>query len=79
MQVLEFVEMVLEKVESQVKPEDFLIYKSARPKDLSILLKQETQFANSGPRYGKYSMKLMDFLWNFPLFSDILKWMSQNQ
>ena len=62
MQVLEFVEMVLEKVESQVKPEDFLIYKSARPKDLSILLKQETQFANSGPRYGKYSMKLMDFL-----------------
>ena len=50
MQVLEFVEMVLGKVESQVKPEDFLVYKMARPKDLAILLKQETQFANSGPR-----------------------------
>ena len=49
MMVLEF---VLKKVEPLVTTEDFNIYSSARPKDLVILLKQESRFPNTeGARY----------------------------
>ena len=73
---------MLKNVESLVREEDFMIYKTAELRDIAVLLKQESRMASSAPRFVLYYLyviglvTLKDFIKN-PLI-DILKWTQPN-
>ena len=50
-QVKQLIELVFEKVESLVREEDFMIYKTAELKDIAVLLKQESRITSSASRF----------------------------